>query len=344
MSGDKRTEISELGEFALIDRLVKNFKVVQSTTLKAAGDDACVTDIGGGQAMLLTTDMLLEGVNFDLTYFPLKHLGYKAVTVGVSDILAMNALPERIMLALGVSSKFSVEALEEFYEGVRTACDELNIDLAGGDLSASVTGFAVTVTAEGRAAKERIAYRSGACENDLLCITGNLGAAYMGLQLLEREKRVLEGVNNPEPQFGGYEYLLEKYLKPRARKDIVESLAEAGLVPTSMTDISDGLASELLQLCKASHCGVRIYLDRIPIARQTYALAEEMHTDPVVAALNGGEDHELLFTVPLSLRDRIAEVGGIDVIGHVTSEARGACLVTPDGAEIALKAQGFRQQ
>ena len=342
MAKEKCTEISSLGEFALIDRLVKEFENVQPTTLCAEGDDASVSDIGNGKALLLSTDMLLEGVNFDLTYFPLKHLGYKTVTVGVSDILAMNALPERIMLALGVSSKFSVEALEAFYEGVRIACGELGVDLAGGDMAASITGLSVSVTAEGRASKEKITYRSGAKENDLICITGNLGAAYMGLRLLEREKQVLEGMDNPEPQFAGYEYLLEKYLKPRARKDVVESLAEANLVPTSMLDISDGLASDLMQICRSSHCGARIYLDRIPIARQTYALCEEMHFDPVVAALNGGEDHELLFTVPLGLRDRIAEVGGIDVIGHITSESKGAVMVTPDGSEITLKAQGFK--
>ena len=343
MTQKKRTEISELGEFALIDRLTHDFAPVQPSTLTAAGDDAAVIDAGGDTAMLITTDTLLEGIDFDLTYFPLKHLGYKAVTVGVSDILAMNALPQQILLSLGVSSKLPVEALDDFYEGVRTACRELGVDLAGGDLSASMTGFTIAVTAMGRAPKSSLAYRSGAKVNDLVCITGNLGAAYMGLHLLEREKRVLAGIANPEPQFDGYEYLLEKFLKPRARKDVVESLAEESLVPTSMIDLSDGLASELLQICKSSHCGVRIYLERIPIARQTHQLAEELHADPVVAALNGGEDHELLFTVPLALRDKIADIGGIDIIGHITEPERGACLVTPDGTEIKLKAQGFKE-
>ena len=342
MTQKKRTEISELGEFALIDRLTAGFTPSHATTLRAAGDDAAVLSADERTALLITTDTLFEGVDFDLTYFPLKHLGYKAVTVGVSDILAMNALPEQILLSLGVSSKLPVEALDDFYEGVRTACRELGVDLAGGDTSASVTGFSVAVTAVGRAPKENIAYRSGAKVNDLICITGNLGAAYMGLHLLEREKRVLKDVANPEPQFAGHEYLLEKYLKPRARKDVVESLAAAGLVPTSMIDLSDGLASDIMQICKSSKCGARIYLERIPIARQTHEMAEELHADPVVAALNGGEDHELLFTIPLALRDKIAELGCIDIIGHITEPDRGAYLVTPDGSEIKLKAQGFK--
>lgn len=343
MTQKKRTEISELGEFALVDRLTADFAASRSTTMLGAGDDAAVISLDDANAILVTTDTLFEGVDFDLTYFPLKHLGYKAVTVGVSDILAMNALPEQIMLSLGVSAKLPVEALEDFYEGVRTACRELGVDLVGGDTSASFTGFSVAVTAIGRAAKEKIAYRSGAKMNDLICITGNLGAAYMGLHLLEREKRVLKDIDNPEPQFEGHEYLLERYLKPRARKDVVESLEEAGLVPSSMIDLSDGLASDLMQICKSSKCGARIYLERIPIARQTHEMAEELHADPVVAALNGGEDHELLFTVPLALRDRIAEVGGIDVIGYITEPDRGAYLVTPDGSEIKLKAQGFKE-
>lgn len=343
MTQKKRTEISELGEFALIDRLTAGFETRNASTLRAAGDDAAVIDAGNGEALLVSTDKLIEGIDFDLTYFPLKHLGYKAVVAGVSDILAMNALPQQILLSLGVSSKFSVEALDDFYDGVRTACRELGVDLAGGDLSASVTGFVIDITSVGRAPKERIAYRSGAQTHDLICITGNLGAAYMGLHLLEREKRVLgSDAAGLQPQFEGYEYLLERYLKPRARKDIVEILAEESVVPTSMIDLSDGLASEVLQICKASNCGARIYLDRIPIARQTSALAEELHADPVVAALNGGEDHELMFTIPLDMRDRIVALGGIDVIGHITAAGTGACLITPDGSEIRLRAQGFK--
>lgn len=344
MSERKRTEISELGEFGLIDRLTAKFTPKHPSTLKGVGDDAAVIDAGNGEALVISTDSLLEGIDFDLTYFPLKHLGYKAVTIGVNDILAMNALPEQIMLSLGISSKLPVEALDEFYEGVHFACEELGIDLAGGDTSASMTGFTIAITAIGRTKKESIAYRSGAQLNDLICITGNLGAAYMGLHLLEREKRVLRYIENPEPQFAGYEYLLEKYLKPRARKDIVTSLSEEGIVPTSMIDLSDGLASDLMQICRSSKCGARIYLERIPIAKQTSALAEEMHADPVVAALNGGEDHELLFTVPLAMQEKVMRMGGIDVIGHITAESTGAALVTPDGSDIRLKAQGFKDE
>ena len=344
MSERKRTELSKLGEFGLIDHLTSKFTTTQSSTLKGVGDDAAVIDAGNGEVLVISTDSMFEGINFDLTYFPLKHLGYKAVTVGISDILAMNARPEQIMLSLGISSKLPVEALEDFYEGVEFACKEMGVDLVGGDTSASMTGFIIGITAIGRAKKEAVVYRSGAQLNDLICITSNLGAAYMGLHLLEREKRVLKGIDNPEPQFEGYEYLLEKYLKPRTRKDVVEQLAEEGIVPTSMIDISDGLASDLMQICKASKCGARIYLERIPIAKQTSALAEEMHADPVVAALNGGEDHELLFTVPLAMQEKVMRMGGIDVIGHITAESTGAALVTPDGSDIRLKAQGFKEE
>ncbi len=344
MEKHKPTPISELGEFGLIGRLTDRFAPRNRTTLRGAGDDAAVIAASRTEATLVSTDLLLEGIDFDLTYFPLKHLGYKAVTVGASDILAMNALPEQVLLSLGVSSKFSVEALEEFYEGVRLACDELKIDLAGGDTTASLTGLAVNVTAVGRAKRSEIVYRGGAKPNDLICITGNVGAAYMGLQLLEREKRVLRDVANPEPQFEGYEYLLEKYLKPRARHDVIAALAEEKLRPTAMIDLSDGLASDLMQLCKASGCGARIYLERIPIARQTHRLAEEMHVDPVVAALNGGQDHELLFTVPLSMQEQIGRLGPVDVIGHITAAGTGCYLVTPDGSDIRLKAQGFKEE
>ncbi len=343
MSEKKRTEIKELGEFGLIDHLTKDFQPKNKSTLKGVGDDAAVIAAGRDDALVVTTDTLLEGVDFDLTYFPLKHLGYKAVTVGVSDVLAMNALPEQIAISLGVSSKLPVEALEDLYEGIAFACNELNVDLVGGDTSASMTGLVINITTVGRAKCKAISYRSGAQFNDLICITGNLGAAYMGLQLLEREKRVLRDVENPEPQFGGYEYLLQRYLKPRARKDIVEALAEEKIVPTSMIDISDGLASDVLQICKASKCGARIYLDRMPIAKQTTALSEEMHLDPVVAALNGGEDYELMFTVPLAMQEQIMRLGLVDVIGHITRETAGAYLVTPDGSDIQLRAQGFKE-
>ena len=339
----KRTEIAELGEFGLIDCLTRSAAADNESTLKGVGDDAAVIAAGRNDAIVVSTDALLEGVDFDLTYFPLKHLGYKAVTVGASDILAMNALPEQIMISLGVSSKMSVEALKDLYEGIEFACKELGIDLAGGDTRASMTGLTIGITTIGRARRKAISYRGGAQFNDLICITGNLGAAYMGLQLLEREKRVLADVENPEPQFAGHEYLLQRYLKPRARKDIIEALAEEKIVPTSMIDISDGLASEVLQICKASKCGARIYLDRIPIAKQTTALAEEMHADPVVAALNGGEDYELMFTVPLAMQEQVMRLGLVDVVGHITRESTGAYLVTPDGSDIKLRAQGFKE-
>jgi thiamine-monophosphate kinase len=287
--------------------------------------------------------MLMEGVDFDLTYFPMRHLGYKAVTVGASDILAMNGVPTRITSALGVSARLSVEDLEEVYAGARKACEELGCDIVGGDTTASVTGLAIAVSVVGRVPKERITYRGGARENDLICITRDLGAAYLGLHLLEREKRALAGVDNPQPEFKGFEYLLERQLRPRARKDVIDALAAEEIVPTSMIDISDGLASDLLHITRASGCGARIYLDRLPIARQTSALAAELPLDPVGAALNGGDDHELLFTVPLAMQEQIARLGlGVEIIGHITPVSKGAALVTPDGEEIALKAQGFK--
>lgn len=339
-----RTEIAELGEFGLIDRLMADVEPKNETTLLGCGDDAAAVAAGEREAVVCTTDLLTEGVDFDLTYFPMRHLGYKAVTVGVSDILAMNARPEQLLLSIGVSAKISVEALDDLYEGVKFACRELGVDFVGGDTRASLTGLTLHVTVLGRVERDRMVRRDGARINDLICITGNLGAAYMGLRLLEREKRVLSDVKNPEPQFGGYEYLLERYLKPRARKDIVDALREEGIVPTSMIDLSDGLASDLMQICKASKCGARIYLERIPIAKQTTAFAEEIHADPVVAALNGDEDHELLFTVPLSMQEKIMQLGLVDVIGHITAENTGAYLVTPDGSDIRLKAQGFPEK
>ena len=340
----KRTEIAELGEFGLIDRLTAGFAPCNASTLRGAGDDAAVIAPGADERIVVSTDSFYEGVDFDLTYFPLKHLGYKVITAAVSDILAMNATPSQILVSLGISAKLPVEALDDLYAGIRFACEEHKIDLAGGDTRATMTGLAITVTAIGHAREEQIANRSGAGQNDLICLTGNLGAAYMGLRLLEREKRVLADVTDPQPQFAGYEYLLEKYLKPRPRTDILAALAEEKIVPTSMIDLSDGLASDLMQLCRASKCGARIYLERIPIAKQTTALAEEMHMDPVVAALNGGEDYELLFTVPLTMQERVMSLGLVDVIGHITPESTGCYLVTPDGSDIRLRAQGFPEK
>lgn len=340
----KRTEIAELGEFGLIAKLTAGFEARNASTRLGIGDDAAVLAPDSGEQTLVTTDSFFEGIDFDLTYFPLKHLGYKVVTAAVSDILAMNATPSQLTVSLGVSSKLPVEALEDLYEGIAFACNEHKIDLVGGDTRASMTGLVISVTAVGHTPEERIVRRSGAGQNDLICITGNLGAAYLGLRLLEREKRVLADVADPEPQFAGYEYLLEKYLKPRPRTDIIAALADEKIRPTAMIDLSDGLASDLMQLCRASKCGARIYLDRIPIAKQTSALAEEMHLDPVVAALNGGEDYELLFTVPLAMQEQVMALGLVDVIGHITPESTGCFLVTPDGSDIRLQAQGFPEK
>lgn len=340
----KRTEVADLGEFGLIDLLTKDFDTTQPSTVCGVGDDAAIVAPAEGEELLLTTETLFEGVDFDLTYFPLKHLGYKIVTVAVSDLLAMNARPSQLLVSLGISSKIPVEALQDLYEGLRFACKEQGIDLVGGDTRASMTGLVISVTALGHAPKGQVVRRSGAQKHDLICLTGNLGAAYMGLQLLEREKRVLADVANPEPQFKGYEYLLEKYLKPRLRTDILDVLAEEKITPTAMIDLTDGLSSDLMQLCKSSKCGARIYLERIPLARQTSELAEEMHIDPVMAALNGGEDYELLFTVPLSMQEQVMRLGVVDVIGHITDEAEGCHLVTPDGQLMRLRAQGFPEQ
>lgn len=341
MAQKKRTEIAELGQFGLIDLLTQDFENKNKSTVLGVGDDAAVIDIPQGEVMLTSTDSFYEGVDFDLTYFPLKHLGYKVVTAAVSDILAMNATPSQITVSLGVSAKLPVEALKDLYEGIAFACREQEIDLVGGDTRASLTGLVITVTAVGHAPKDKVVKRSGAKLHDLICITNNLGAAYMGLQLLERERRVLQGVDQPEPQFKGHEYLLEKYLKPRSRTDVIDALREENILPTAMIDLTDGLSSDLMQICKASKCGARIYLERMPIARQTSELAEEMHIDPVVAGLNGGEDYELLFTVPLEMQEQVMRLGLVDVIGHITAEGSGCYLVTPDGGELKLKAQGF---
>lgn len=338
----QRTEISALGEFGLIERLTGEFPIRLASTVKGAGDDAAVIE-AGDKYMLLSSDMLLEGVNFDLVYFPLKHLGYKAVVIGINDIFAMNGIPEQLTVCIGVSAKFAVEDLEELYSGIRSACEDYNVDLVGGDTTASVNGLAISVSVLGSVEKERIVYRSGAKPNDIVCITGDLGAAYMGLHLLEREKRVFAGNNSPQPHFEGYEYLLRRQLKPSAASDTIASLRAEGIIPTSMIDLSDGLASDMLQICKSSGCGVRLYLERIPIARETHRMAEELHADPVVAALNGGDDHELLFTVPVTEQELIVKAGGIDIIGYIVPPASGTKLITPDGGEISITAPGFRQ-
>ena len=289
--------------------------------------------------ILVTTDLLLEGIHFDLTYVPLKHLGYKSAIVNFSDIYAMNGMPRQIVVSIGVSARFSVEHLEELYSGIRLACDIYGVDLVGGDTSASMTGLAISITCLGSAVNP--VYRNGAKENDLICVSGDLGAAYMGLQLLEREKKLFEEGHDTRNEFSGKEYLIERQLKPEARKDVVEALAQKGIVPTSMIDISDGLSSELLHICTQSNKGCRIYEDKIPIDYQTAMQAEQFNMSLITAALNGGEDYELLFTVPLGKHDLVEAIPGIKIIGHITDESLGQAMITRDGNEIQLQAQGW---
>lgn len=340
MEENKRTEISTLGEFGLIERLTAEMPLVNESSCKGVGDDAAVLHYGDKET-LVTTDLLLEGVHFDLTYVPLAHLGYKAAIVNFSDIYAMNGTPKQITVSLGVSKRFSVEDMEQLYAGIRMACANYNVDIVGGDTTSSMTGLTISITCIGEADKDKIVYRSGAQENDLICVSGDLGAAYMGLQLLEREKVAFAGQTDFTPEFGGKEYLLERQLKPEARRDIVASLAQAGIVPTAMMDISDGLSSELLHICKQSNVGCRVYEERIPIDYQTAIMAEELNMNLVTAALNGGEDYELLFTVPLSKHDAVSAIPGVKVIGHMTALSLGSYLIARDGSEIQLRAQGW---
>lgn len=336
----KRTEIATLGEFGLIDHLTNKIELKNESSTKGVGDDAAVLEYKEKQ-VLVTTDLLLEGIHFDLMYCPLKHLGYKAAVVNFSDIYAMNGTPKQITVSLGISKRFSVEDLEDFYEGLQLACEVYGVDIIGGDTSASLTGMAISITCIGEGEKEKIVYRSGAKETDLICVSGDLGAAYMGLQLLEREKQLFRGEKEFTPDFSGKEYILERQLKPEARKDVVEQLAAAGIVPTSMIDISDGLSSELLHISKQSNTGCRIYEERIPIDYQTAFMAEQFNMNLVTAALNGGDDYELLFTVPLILHDKVSAMKGIKVIGHVTNASLGNYMVARDGSEIELIAQGW---
>ena len=340
MNEPKRTEIATLGEFGLIRHLTKNIAIENESTVKGIGDDAAVLDYKGHPA-LVTTDLLLEGVHFDLTYVPLKHLGYKSAIVNFSDIYAMNGIPKQITVSLGISKRFSVEDLEALYCGIQLACEIYGVDLVGGDTSASMTGLTISITCIGEAISDRIVYRNGAKNTDLICVSGDLGAAYMGLQLLEREKKVFAGESDFQPAFEGREYLLERQLKPEARKDIVRSLHERDILPTAMLDISDGLSSELLHICKQSNTGCRIYEDRIPIDYQTAVMAEEFNLNVITVAMNGGEDYELLFTVPLSQHDRVKEIPGIKIIGHITSPELGCYLITRDGTELKIQAQGW---
>lgn len=337
---EKATEISTIGEFGLIDRLTRDFPLRNKSSLKGVGDDCAVLEYKDTE-VLVSTDLLVEGIHFDLTYVPLKHLGYKAAVVNFSDIYAMNGHPRQITVSLAISKRFTVEHMEELYSGIRLACDIYGVDLVGGDTTSSRSGLIISVTAIGDAPAGNIAYRSGAKDTDLICVSGDLGAAYMGLQLLEREKVASAGQKDFVPQFSGKEYLIERQLKPEARRDVIENLAKEGIVPTSMMDISDGLSSELLHICKASDCGCRVYEDRIPIDYQTAVMAEELNMNLVTAAMNGGEDYELLFTVPLHAHEAIRKIPGVHVIGHITKPSLGAALITRDGAEIPIRAQGW---
>lgn len=350
-------EITELGEFGLVDRLTKDIVIKNPTTVKGIGDDCAILAPTEGMQTVVTTDLLVEGVHFDLTYVPLRHLGYKAVMVNLSDVFAMNAQPRQLTVSLAISSKFKVEDIEALYSGMRMACEKWGVDIVGGDTTSSRTGLCISITAIGEAKAEQIVMRSGARRDDLICVSGNLGAAYMGLQLLEREnaiysqqveearrsgsKEQLEMLRDVQPDFSGKEYLLERQLKPEARGDIIAALASAGIRPTCMMDVSDGLSSELMHICKQSETGCRIYEERIPLDYQTAVMAEELNMNVSTCALNGGEDYELLFTVPLSLHEAVSAIDDVKVIGHITEADKGCALVTRDGKEFALKAQGW---
>ena len=344
------TDISTLGEFGLIDRMTEGLELRNASTLRGVGDDCAVLQYSSEAAdprrLLVTTDMLMEGIHFDLTYTPLKHLGYKAAMVNLSDVYAMNGTPRQLLVSIAVGRRFKVEHLDELYAGIRLARERHGVDIVGGDTTTSLTGLAISITCIGEAQAEDIVYRSGAKDTDLICVSGNLGAAYMGLQLMEREKRIFESQkSNPEtaaqPDFSGREYLIERLLKPEARRDIIQRLHEAGIRPTSMMDISDGLSSEAMHICKQSHTGCRIYEERIPIDYQTAVTAEEFNMNVYTAALNGGEDYELLFTVPLTDHEKVEQLDDIKVIGHITRPELGAKLITRDGNEFDLKAQGW---
>ncbi|WP_321438281.1 thiamine-phosphate kinase [uncultured Bacteroides sp.] len=340
MQERKRTEIATLGEFGLIKHLTEDIEIKNESTVYGVGDDAAVLTYPDKQ-VLVTTDLLMEGVHFDLTYVPLKHLGYKAAIVNVSDIYAMNGSPKQMIISVALSKRFSIEDMEDFYAGLRIACEEHNVDIVGGDTSSSLTGLAISITCIGEADKDKVVYRHGANETDIICVSGDLGAAYMGLQLLEREKSVLKGEKDVQPDFTGKEYLLERQLKPEARKDIIAKLAELNILPTSMMDISDGLSSELMHICTQSKVGCRVYEEHIPIDYQTAVMAEEFNMNLTTCALNGGEDYELLFTVPIADHEKISEMEGVKMIGHITKQDLGCALITRDGQEFQLKAQGW---
>ena len=349
-------EIAKIGEFGLIDRLTKDIKPQNESTKYGVGDDCAVLHYPDTE-VLVTTDMLMEGVHFDLTYIDLQHLGWKSAMVNISDIFAMNGTPRQLTVSMALSKRFTVEDMEQFYNGLRLACDKWGVDIVGGDTTSSYTGLAISITCIGEARKEDIVYRNGAKETDLVCVSGDLGAAYMGLQLLEREKAVyyqqveeakkkgdqkaLAELSHFQPDFAGKEYLLQRQLKTEARGDIIQKLRDAGIRPTAMMDISDGLSSELMHICKQSHVGCRIFEKQIPIDYQTAVMAEELNMNVTTCALNGGEDYELLFTVPIGDHEKIQELDDVKLIGHIIKESLGHVLVTRDDQEFELKAQGW---
>ncbi len=337
---NNRTELRDLGEFGLIEQIKSRTELKNAGSVKGIGDDAAVIDCGG-KLCVVSTDMLVEGVHFDLAYCPLRHLGYKAVVVNLSDIFAMNAVPQQITVSIGVSNRFSLEAIEAFYEGVYLACEHYEVDLVGGDTSSSAGGFIISVTAIGYAEKDQLVYRDTAAEHDLICVTGDLGAAYLGLQVLEREKSVYKDNPRIQPDLSGYDYIIERQLKPEARWDIIERLKENGIKPTSMIDISDGLASELIHICRASGTGCAIYEDKIPVDPATHSAAADFNLNATVCALSGGEDYELLFTVKLADLEKIKKIKDISLIGHITEKAQGMFMVTDAGASVQLTAQGW---
>ncbi len=336
-----RTEIEAFGEFGLIDLLTKNIKLKNKSSIKGVGDDAAVIEKNKNNYTLVTNDLLIEGIHFDLIYTPLKHLGYKAAIVNFSDIFAMNGKPEQLIIGLSVSNRFSVEAIEEIYSGIYLACENYGVDMVGGDTTSSPGNLFMSITVTGSVWKKDIVYREGSKEGDLVCVSGDLGAAYMGLLILEREKKAYEANPNMQPDLSGHDYILERQLKPEARKDIIETLKQKQIKPTSMIDISDGLASDALHLCKHSDLGIHIYEEKIPMDITTVNTANEFKILPTIAALNGGEDYELLFTVKLNEYEKIKDIKNISVIGHMTDKSNGRYLVSKDGTHINLKAQGW---
>lgn len=341
-SGSKRTSIGEYGKFGLISHLTKNVRYVNKTTVTGIGDDSAVID-SGKDLTLVSTDLMLEGIHFNLVYTPLKHLGYKSVIRAISDIYAMNGVPGQVFFALGISSRFSVEQIEEIYEGISLACEKYKVDLAGGDTTSSLTGLTIGVTSVGTAEKDKVVRRNGARPNDLICVTGDFGASYMGLQLLEREIKIFSGEKTAQPDLSSFEYAIGRQLKPEIPLSALNELSQSGILPTSMIDVTDGLASDLIHICKLSDTGCRIFSNKIPVDYETSKLAEEFNIDPLIPALNGGEDYEFLFTIPLEMFEKTEVLKTIKIIGHITPPGSGNFLIGEGGTEIELSAQGWMQ-